>query len=275
MAMHAAEMRMDETGLAMRLLETRFAPKVRSSVPLHAHEQWEWHYVSGGACGFEVDGRVLRVRPGDCFLIPPRVVHGVRIARDGDWLLQYVVLLAPENAEDKALLARMVHRAGRGGLLGAGSAAIPTVERVCRDHGASDPWRRRSAASRLSALFCDLAADSVPAAGEHPALSAALSLIQRRLHGRITIAELAAAAQVDASYLNRIFRRALGQPPLKHFLHLRLSMAADLLRGAHGVAETAEAIGFGDPFHFSRRFKAWAGTPPSALSPSRPRPSSR
>jgi AraC-like DNA-binding protein len=248
----------------MLISDVHAGPRNLTSVRPHRHALWEWHFVSGGGSGFAFGRDVVRVRPGDCFLVRPGLVHGVRIAARDEWLLQYVALIEPQGRDDQALLERLWRRAGRARVLPAGLAAAPTVARLARDAEAGDPWRRRAAASRLHALLCDLAVDRAPADGEHPALGLALTLMQRRLRGSLAMRELAAATGIDASYLSRLFRRALGQPPLRHFMHLRLSAAADLLANGQPVGEAAAALGFGDQFHFSRRFRRWAGMAPSA-----------
>jgi AraC-like DNA-binding protein len=54
-------------------------------------------------------------------------------------------------------------------------------------------------------------------------------------------------------------------PPLGLLIRLRLQRAMDLLQqGTHNVAETSHAVGYDDPFYFSRLFRKHMGVPPSA-----------
>ena len=54
-------------------------------------------------------------------------------------------------------------------------------------------------------------------------------------------------------------------PPMALLTRLRLQRAMDLLQqGRHNVAEAATAVGYLDPFYFSRQFKKHIGMAPSA-----------
>jgi AraC-like DNA-binding protein len=54
-------------------------------------------------------------------------------------------------------------------------------------------------------------------------------------------------------------------PPLGLLIRLRLQRAMDLLQqGTHNVAEAASAVGYDDPFYFSRLFRKHMGITPSS-----------
>ena len=77
--------------------------------------------------------------------------------------------------------------------------------------------------------------------------------------------ELAERVGVDASYLCRLFQRHGGMSPHRHLTRLRMQYAMTLLtREGLNVTAVAEALGFQNPFHFSRVFKTVHGFPPSA-----------
>ncbi|GHE79311.1 hypothetical protein GCM10017786_06430 [Amycolatopsis deserti] len=77
------------------------------------------------------------------------------------------------------------------------------------------------------------------------------------------LAEMAAAAGVSPGHLARIFRRRYGAGPVGAVELIRLARAAILLQRSNlTVSAIAEACGFVNPFHFSRRFRATYGVPP-------------
>ncbi len=242
---------------AVQLLQASFRPRTRASVPDHRHANWELHYVADGRCGFRVGRRRLRLAAGDIFLIPPRTVHGVDISAGGEWLLQYIVHLGVGRSD-----APLLRRLG-GGVHHVGSAVQGLFATLAERSTAGDPWRRQAAWHRLLALLHDCAGGLADHPHEHPAVAAALDLMRRNLRRGVGPAELAAAASCTPAHLSRLFRRAIGVPPLRHFRHLQMEAAAAELAAGAGVTATAAALGFADPFHFSRCFRRWAGRPPS------------
>ena len=71
-----------------------------------------------------------------------------------------------------------------------------------------------------------------------------------------TLAEITAAMGVGASQLSRLFRRYQGASPYQYLLHRKMTMAAErLMEPTTLVKEAAAAVGFADPYHFSRCFK--------------------
>lgn len=81
-----------------------------------------------------------------------------------------------------------------------------------------------------------------------------------------TLYELAERIGVSPEYLCRRCK-ALGQPsPYQLLLRKKMGYAAHLLRnGPWKVQEVARAVGFNDPFHFTRAFKGVMGIPPSKV----------
>lgn len=80
-----------------------------------------------------------------------------------------------------------------------------------------------------------------------------------------TLAELARSATLSVPHFTELCRRQTGMPPLGLLIRLRLQRAMDLLQqGHHNVAEAALAVGYDDPFYFSRLFRKHMGVPPSS-----------
>lgn len=79
-----------------------------------------------------------------------------------------------------------------------------------------------------------------------------------------TLREVSKRCRVDAAHLCRLFRRYDHHTPYQYLVRLRMNRAAEKLR-APGVlvSEVADALGFSDPFHFSRTFKRVFGVSPS------------
>jgi AraC-like DNA-binding protein len=81
-----------------------------------------------------------------------------------------------------------------------------------------------------------------------------------------TLEQAAAECHVDRGYLCRLFRRYDHQSPYQYLLRLKMNLAAERLQQPGSlVKQVAESTGFGDPFHFSRVFKAILGLPPDTF----------
>jgi AraC-like DNA-binding protein len=97
-----------------------------------------------------------------------------------------------------------------------------------------------------------------------PLVHAVLKYLDDCLDRPITLDDLAHFAGVSKQHLNRTFQNVIGTTPLQYLMHLRLSRAAVLLReGKWTVKAVGEAVGFEDPYYFSRRFSQVFGVSPS------------
>ena len=82
----------------------------------------------------------------------------------------------------------------------------------------------------------------------------------------LTLTDLARRAGMSPRHFCTEFRRYVGVPPMAYLTHRRLQAAAALIRGtAEPIAEVGRRVGFPDPYHFSKRFKARFGVPPTRL----------
>lgn len=81
-----------------------------------------------------------------------------------------------------------------------------------------------------------------------------------------SVAEIATRCHIDPAYLARLFKRYSAERPLQLLTRLKTQHAADLiLRRNFSVKAAAEAVGFPDPYHFSRVFKRIHGVSPGNI----------
>ncbi|WP_147917806.1 helix-turn-helix domain-containing protein [Ruania zhangjianzhongii] len=80
----------------------------------------------------------------------------------------------------------------------------------------------------------------------------------------VRVPELAARVGLSASHFAATFRRATGGGVLEYVKRIRMARARVLLVTSDlTVAEVAHAVGYEDPFYFSRQFRAVSGASPS------------
>lgn len=91
-----------------------------------------------------------------------------------------------------------------------------------------------------------------------------LGYMAEHLTEDVSIPFLAELCGMSSSHFSREFHRALGLPPHRHMLKLRLERArAALLADDVRVVDIAYACGFHDASHFSRSFTQHYGVPPA------------
>jgi len=97
-----------------------------------------------------------------------------------------------------------------------------------------------------------------------------IAYMREHLNEPLQVATLAALANVSASHFFALFKRQTGCPPIDYFTRLRMQQASRIMDTTKAsVKEVAAALGYDDPFYFSRVFKAVHRVPPSYYRMSR------
>ena len=87
--------------------------------------------------------------------------------------------------------------------------------------------------------------------------------IRAHLAGNLGVAELAARVNLSPHYFSMLFRQAVGLPPHRYLLQVRIHEAQrQLLAGCADIPGLALSLGFSDQSHFSRAFRKLTGTTP-------------
>jgi PAS domain S-box-containing protein len=94
-------------------------------------------------------------------------------------------------------------------------------------------------------------------------VEAARAYLLEHLAEPLDLARLSRAVALSPSYLSRLFRAHVGEPPHRYLTRLRLELAQELLRTSSlSVARIAARAGFATPSHFVATFRAHLGTTP-------------
>lgn len=150
-----------------------------------------------------------------------------------------------------------------------GMAALDMMHAlISRDHGAG-------LAQRVSDWFIHtgIRAAEAPQSSDlaqhyglrHPALAAAVALMDSHLADPLALEDLAHLSGIGARQLERLAQDQLGQSVMAFYRRLRLNKAETLLRRSGlPLAEVAQATGFASYGNFSRRFTEQTGVSPRA-----------
>ena len=87
--------------------------------------------------------------------------------------------------------------------------------------------------------------------------------LQTHYTQKITLSDLSAMFNLNQFYLQKLFKRYVGQSPSEYMVHLRLTKAKELLLTTHlSISEISYAVGIENTSHFTRQFKAQEGITP-------------
>ncbi|MBO9637440.1 MAG: helix-turn-helix transcriptional regulator [Siphonobacter aquaeclarae] len=94
-------------------------------------------------------------------------------------------------------------------------------------------------------------------------LSAVLQFINRNLHDKLTIEQLAEKAHLNVDYFSRLFLSIVGVRPMDYLINKRLERAQLLMMTSRSsLKEIAEQVGIPNIYYFSRLFKRRFQVPP-------------
>lgn len=224
-------------------------------------------YVVSGHGTVTLDGQAHGLGPGMMFASAPTTRCEIR-TDPRDPMEKYFLAFAGRGVT--ARLKRCGIAAGRARQLAAHAEVTSVLEDLLREG-----QRSGTLASRICAVLCELmllkiedTTSLAPHASE-PAREAFLrckALIDARAETLASLEEIAHATGVEASSVCRWFRRYQGTSPYQYLMRRKMNLAAEhLVENGGLVKEAAQRVGFADPYHFSRAFKAVHGVAPRDL----------
>jgi PAS domain S-box-containing protein len=106
----------------------------------------------------------------------------------------------------------------------------------------------------------------VDGAAPHRQLASAVEIARVRFAEQVTVSEMAAAAGVSVTQLERLSKRVLGLTPKQLILRFRLEEALRLLdTSTDSIATIASACGYYDQSAFTRHFRRAVGMAPATF----------
>lgn len=96
-------------------------------------------------------------------------------------------------------------------------------------------------------------------------IAGAKEMLYYRHDENISLAEVTASFNISYEKFRKLFKQEVGISPLQYRLQSKFHLAERLLTEGHPIKKVAEEVGYNDPFTFSRQFKKYIGSPPSAF----------
>lgn len=222
-------------------------------------------WVMGGAGFAETEGRRVVVGPGVLLTFAKGEAHSYGSDQRRPWDIVWLHFDGPAAAD---LFAEI-----RGGRVGPDQplALDPLLQErfleLVSTRAVNTPPHRRLA-DRLAWGLLGLIAHrlSVPAMAR--SALGPIAAVQQHIHDHLadplTVEDLARVARTSPRHLSRLMKQMLGRSPMGYVIDQRIALATTLLRESDLIVkEVAAAVGYDDPFHFTRLFLARTGFSPS------------
>jgi AraC-like DNA-binding protein len=224
-------------------------------------------YVAEGAGRVRLDGREAELAPGTVFAYTPETdcVISTDPARP---MVKYFLCLA--GVDTPTRLTRAGVALGKARTLAAHAEVRNGFEDLIREGQHHGRLVARLCAARLEVLLLKIKGLMMHPAPHGDAAEELFlrckALIDVRAEKLVARGDIAAAIGSKPTSVCRLFRRFQGTSPYQYLLRRNMSQAAEYLVETGGlVKEAAQRVGFADPYHFSRCFKAIHGVSPRQL----------
>jgi AraC-like DNA-binding protein len=232
----------------------------RESFPFHSLE-----YVVRGGGEVRLGNQSHPLKPGSLFAYGPGVRHEISSAHLAP-LVKYFVDFT--GARVGGLLQACNLAPGETAFVHPVNILQPLFDELIRAGAES---RRESSAlcnQLLECLTLSIAGARAPSGGVESLAFSTYTQCRQFMETNFvrlqTLDQIAAERHVNKAYLCRLFHRYDQQTPYQFLLRLKMNHAAEKLQQPGIlVKQVAEQAGFGDPFHFSRVFRAVLGLSPA------------
>ncbi len=250
----------------MELKKIEFQQGIGGYIPLDSPSAYEFHYIVGGRGALRGGTRNYPVRGGSFFLVRPEERLRLIMDRRAGLTSRYIVRAeSRQDIPELLAVARFLQDPAR--IVDIGSGKRNFFENLRTRLGSGNPALAEAAKYQFLSFLLDLAGnsgsvDSNPAGNEY--IEEALRYMQEQIRRKITLENICEKVGLNESYFIRLFRRQLGNAPMKYFMELKLNAACNLLENTDmNISQIAEYLGFSEEFYFSRTFKKYKGHAPS------------
>jgi len=245
-------------------------------VEVHHHDFYEVYYLLNGQVDYWVDGRIIRMEPGDILLINPQELHRPLLGPETKVYERIVLWI------NKSYLEQLSD--GEEKLSLCFDQSLPN--RICpadverpvlkaRMHDLVREFYSRDFGSKISAggLFLQLMVQmnrlalhtEAPDREEgqmSPMVRQSLSYIHEHISAPLSLEGIASQLYVSKYHLSHAFSREVGVSLYRYIMLRRLLLARQLLLTGQSAGQVSLNCGFSDYASFYRAFKAEYGVSP-------------
>lgn len=249
------------------------------TVEVHHHDFYEVYYLLGGQVEYWVDGRIIRMEPGDLLLINPMELHRP-VPEPGNAIYERIVLwinrdflesqsglsacfdtdapnhthlIRPSPSERSVLTARLGE--------------------LVREFYSNEPGNELSAYGlflqfmvQLNRMASGRRQDREQTRQMSSLVSNVLGYIHTHAGEELSLQKLAEQFYVSKYHLSHAFSREVGISVYRYIMLRRLLLARQLLAAGESASNVCRTCGFSDYTSFYRAFKSEYGISPRSFT---------
>ena len=251
-------------------------------VEVHHHDFYEVYFLLGGEVAYWVDGRIIRLTPGDLLFINPMELHRPITNPENPVCERFVLWVNKEYLEslstsqvrlngcfdtdlpDHSHLIRPV-KAER-------AVLTARMGELVRENYSKDFGSDISAQGIFLQLMVQLNRLALGTErhqeGEElsPLVQNAMAHIGENLHSNLSLEDIAGNLFVSKYHLSHAFSREVGISVYRYIMLRRLMLARQQLASGESAGQVCRNCGFSDYTSFYRAFKSEYGISPRELS---------
>jgi AraC-like DNA-binding protein len=229
---------------------------------------WSIEFVAQGKGRLKLGRNFHALMAGALYAYGPGVSHDI-VSDPQDRLVKYFVDFTGKRA--RALLEEFGPPPGGLVQTAAPSEIMEIFDSLIRNGLRETPFTQRLAVVLLEQLALKIGESSVVYGATSTIAFATYQRCKQHIenHWRRlrSLEQIARECHAAPAHLCRLFQRFDHQSPYQCLLRLKMQHAAARLQTTNAtIKQVADELGFSDPFHFSRVFKAVLGVPPSRFA---------
>lgn len=253
----------------MELLHARY---ITHRFPLHFHEEYVVGIIERNFYEFHYEGTKQQIKQGEIVLINPGEIHSGYATDEKGW--QYRTFY-PSVTLMRQLAREITDKVWTMPIFKHPVIADPALaQQLIRLHYAMEhsPTRLtkdtilREAMGLLLRRHAHDNLNPLAIKHEHQAVQVAKDYLQAHYAEDVALDDIASVVGLSPYYLSRVFKAAIGLPPYKYLIQIRLQRAKTLLASGQAIADVAYQVGFADQSHMSKWFKRVFGVPPGQFA---------
>lgn len=206
------------------------------------------HYIVKGSGEVICKNKTYDVKAGEIFIIKPNIPLTYTASKNDPW--EYIWI---------SFNGRLSERFSE-----INNVVLPFEKSIFFDMKKCNSYASLKEEFLTAKLF-ELYAEFFSDGGKYNTAHIAANYIDHSYGEEISISQLAKDMKTDRHHLSRIFKKEFGITMQDYLITKRLHEAKKLLKAGFNVTQTAFAVGYKDPFVFSKAFKKKYGVAPKEL----------